>query len=226
MLLVVPPVILLTVASSQQGFTDHFWYVLPVLPFAFVWISRVAGIAASRPRTLGVAVMAALAWSVASSLSIYPHSLSYFNELVWGPRGGHFHLLSSNSDYGQDLLFLKEWLANTRKLGRLDSRSGTWGRLIRLWRASNARSRPRGSVRHSASSRIVDEVWTAAGWFAVNVNVLHGDDWPGRASDPTAGYYGYFLNCTAADRADYSIYIYHISADDAEHLWHRPKSEP
>jgi hypothetical protein len=29
------------------------------------------------------------------------------------------------------------------------------------------------------------------GWFAVNVNVLHGDDWPGRASAPNFGYYGY-----------------------------------
>jgi hypothetical protein len=51
-----------------------------------------------------------LLWSIASSLGVYPHSLSYFNELVGGPANGHAHLLDSNIDWGQDLLLLKEWL--------------------------------------------------------------------------------------------------------------------
>jgi hypothetical protein len=51
-----------------------------------------------------------LAWSVGSSLWYYPHSLSYFNELVGGPMGGPKHLLDSNIDWGQDLFYLKDWL--------------------------------------------------------------------------------------------------------------------
>src|SRR5262249_37711373 len=43
-------------------------------------------------------------------LSIHPHSLAYFNELVGGPEGGHAHLEGSNIDWGQDLLRLKRWL--------------------------------------------------------------------------------------------------------------------
>ena len=45
------------------------------------------------------------AWSVCSSLWIYPHSLSYFNELVGGPMNGQQHLLDSNMDWGQDLFY-------------------------------------------------------------------------------------------------------------------------
>jgi len=44
-------------------------------------------------------------WFVASSLWIYPHSLSYFNESIGGPLNGPRHLLGSNVDWGQDLLY-------------------------------------------------------------------------------------------------------------------------
>jgi hypothetical protein len=48
-------------------------------------------------------------WLIVSSLSIYPHSLSYFNELVGGPLNGAMHVLGSNIDWGQDLRYLKWW---------------------------------------------------------------------------------------------------------------------
>ncbi len=42
-------------------------------------------------------------------LSTCPHTLSYFNEVVGGPLNGASHLLDGNIDWGQDLLFMKEW---------------------------------------------------------------------------------------------------------------------
>src|SRR5205823_7999770 len=51
-----------------------------------------------------------LAWGAVSSLSVYPHSLAYFNEVAGGPENGHDHLVNSNIDWGQDLLYLKAWL--------------------------------------------------------------------------------------------------------------------
>lgn len=80
-----------------------------------------------------------LAWSVGSSLWVYPHSIAYFNELVavipapsekngfsqqnldvtaWqkvsnlfnsGPLNGPRHLLDSNVDWHQDLYNLERW---------------------------------------------------------------------------------------------------------------------
>ena len=42
-------------------------------------------------------------------MAVYPHSMSYFNELAGGPNGGHRYLLGSNLDWGQDLLYLEKW---------------------------------------------------------------------------------------------------------------------
>jgi len=52
-------------------------------------------------------VAASFCWLVASSLWVYPHSLSYANELIGGPLNGSKHLLGSNVDWGQDLLYFK-----------------------------------------------------------------------------------------------------------------------
>lgn len=46
-----------------------------------------------------------------ASLSAFPHSQSYFNYLAGGWRGGPRYLLGSNVEWGQDLFFLKTWLA-------------------------------------------------------------------------------------------------------------------
>lgn len=51
--------------------------------------------------------LVALCWLVMSSLAIYPHSLSYFNESIGGPLNGPKHLLGSSVDWNQDLLYLK-----------------------------------------------------------------------------------------------------------------------
>jgi len=48
-----------------------------------------------------------LLWSVCSSWWIYPHSLSYFNESIGGPRSGAGHLLGSNLGWRQDLRYFE-----------------------------------------------------------------------------------------------------------------------
>jgi hypothetical protein len=44
------------------------------------------------------------------SLAVYPHSISFFNLLIGGPAHGHEWLLDSNGAWGQDLVYLKEWV--------------------------------------------------------------------------------------------------------------------
>ncbi len=106
--LLFPALFLLMFVSAQTGFSRHFRYVLPILPFFFVWISCTARWL-RKQAILGKVAMIFLAWSVASSMSVFPHSMSYFNELAGGPSGGHRILLDSNLDWGQDLCYLKEW---------------------------------------------------------------------------------------------------------------------
>ena len=108
--LLLPAVAVLVLVSSQTGFSIHSRYVLPIYTFLYVWCSKVARSVEVGHKILAVAGTFALCWSAGSSLWYYPHSLSYFNELVGGPKGGHAHLLDSNIAWGQDLYFLKHWL--------------------------------------------------------------------------------------------------------------------
>ncbi len=60
-------------------------------------------------RTLAALTLLCVAGSVSSSLWNHPHSLAYFNEAAGGPENGWRHMLRSNIDWGQDLLYLKRW---------------------------------------------------------------------------------------------------------------------
>jgi hypothetical protein len=64
----------------------------------------------ARSRLHGLAVAVGLLATTYSTLSVYPHSIAYFNEASGGPENGHKHLLHSNLDWGQDLLIVRNWM--------------------------------------------------------------------------------------------------------------------
>ena len=107
---VLPGLVLFVLVSSQTGFNKYIRYVLPAFPFAFVWISQGIRLVELDRQRWSLPVCGVLLWSIASSIWIYPHSLSYFNESVGGPSGGHKHLIDANVDWGQGLYDLKDWL--------------------------------------------------------------------------------------------------------------------
>ncbi len=109
LLLWVPPLLILTGASLETGLNRHLRYVLPAFPFLIVIASR-AFLVFSEPLPKSRGVVAfATAGLVVSSLWIYPHSLSYFNESIGGPMRGEEHMNASNLDWGQDLPYLQRW---------------------------------------------------------------------------------------------------------------------
>lgn len=225
-LLIPPALTILILASSRPDFTDHLRYILPMFPFMFVWISRV-GRTLTQRGIVSLAAACALAWSIGSSLWIYPHSLSYFNELAGGPRNGHFHLVSSNIDYGQDLLYLKEWLDDHPEARPFH---------LALWNQETFDPAIIGIENNEPPSGPQPEweppfaepekLGPQPGWHAANVNVLRGDAWPSRKHYPGFGYYGYLLNFEQVAMAGYSIYIYHISLDEANRARQRMNLPP
>ena len=82
--------------------------ILPVLPLAFVYVSKVAKRVAAR---LTQAALAALCiWYVVGTMAIAPHYLAYFNELIGGADNGYRYLVDSNLDWGQDLKNLRRYM--------------------------------------------------------------------------------------------------------------------
>ena len=111
--LLFPGILLFVLVSSQTGFAHHLRYVFPSFPFWFIWISR-CKLACSQPafliNALRWSTRILMAWFIATGVYYFPHNMGYFNEFAGGPPNGDRHLLDSNSDWGQDLLFLRNWL--------------------------------------------------------------------------------------------------------------------
>lgn len=130
----------------------------------------------------------------ASSLSIYPHSLSYFNLLAGGPRNGHAHLLDGNLECGQDLLFLEKWIKRHPEARPIHV--GYWGFL------------PLRAVGMNPSQfdfELTDPQFIPKGWYAISVNNLRGDY---RVENRK---YRSFLARTPVTVIGYTIYVYEIT---------------
>jgi hypothetical protein len=89
----------------------------PVAPLTSGKDRRRRSAAPYQPVAFRIALSVVVLWSVLSSLWSYPHSLSYFNELIGGPLNGPKYLLGSNVDWRQDLRYLKWWLPTHEQRG-------------------------------------------------------------------------------------------------------------
>jgi len=86
-------------------------YTISILPFLFIltgamWKAPWGKL--GRRETWAAGALAV--WYLASSLSIHPHYLAYFNILAGGPSNGHKVLVDSNLDWGQDLKLLSKYV--------------------------------------------------------------------------------------------------------------------
>lgn len=220
-MLLLPALVILFVVSSQDGFNHHMRYILPAFPFLAIACGKLAYFLRPGRRIWGSTVVVLLSWSVASSLAVVPHSMSYFNELGGGPTRGHDHLVDSNIDWGQDLLALKAWLdehPEARPLGLAYFHFLDPGPYLGVkytvppeYYPGEIGGRPAGPGPHP-------------GYYAISVNLLRGatfnipDGMGGwhYVGDRTA--FSYFRRLQPLARAGYSIYIYHITPSEADTL--------
>jgi len=207
--LLLPPLAILALASSQTGFNRHFRYVLTAFPFFFVWASQLAAAIRRAGPWIRCIAGAACVATVTSSLWTYPHSLSYFNELVGGPRQGHAHLLSSNISWGQDLLYLKEWLDAHPEARPFHLAYAATFPPEALGLAFPLPP-PGPSGRDVSRQDLLTDanLGPRPGWYAVSVDFLRGDTFPRDAKCE------YFLRFKPVALAGYSLYIYHLQAND------------
>jgi len=84
LLLLGPVVLYLGLLSFHTGLNRQARYMLQFLPFCFVWAIQAVNFFPHRPR-LRFGTVALVVFGSLSSLFYFPHSLSYFNELVGGP---------------------------------------------------------------------------------------------------------------------------------------------
>lgn len=216
LIILAPALTVLAVVSSYTGFNRYLRYVLPAIPFLIVWAGR-AGCVFSplAPRTTIVKaarcfVLACLAASAASSLWTWPHSMSYFNELVGGPRHGHRHLLDANIDWGQDLLRLKQWMDAHPEAQPLHVTFFGWvhPRIAGI----DAPPVPRLLFNDQNKTDAGTLAQVTPGWYAVSVNYVTGY----RHSDNNPPLYQWLTEFEPVARVGYSIWIYQLSEGDVQ----------
>jgi hypothetical protein len=147
-----------------------------------------------RPVKNGLSILSAvlLAWIVGSSLSFYPHSISYFNELAGKPQNYPKYLLGSNIDWGQDAYALKAWVEKYPEAKPLYISYSTPISLSKLGIKSN------GAIPSEPT----------AGWMLVGVNDLFTRN----------GRLDWLKEHESVAMIGYSVWVYHIVLDGTNEI--------
>ena len=209
LILLAPAVCLFVLVSSQTGFSRYLRYVLPCYPFVFIWMSQIFSEKAGLPAWLRKVCWGLLAWSVISSLSVFPHSMSYFNELAGGPENGPAHLIDASIDWGQDVLFLADWLRRHPEAKPLYlSLHVFFDPRIAGIDYEHPPVDPRYS--HQREYLTSDQIGPKPGWYSISVHQLFS-----RNKE-----FAYLFDFEKVDMVGYSIYIYHLTQEDVDD-WNR-----
>lgn len=211
-LILVTVVAILALVSSQTGVNRHFRYMLPAMPFLFIAIGGSAPPRRAPHEMRHRIFISLLLLSLVSGLGVWPHSMSYFNELAGGPLRGHRYLVDSNIDWGQDILYLERWC----------SRNPSIDVLYTLFRNSYASElfhdahikRLGGSgadirlVSLDLGHDLLTREGPLVGWYAASIH---------RLCEPACRH-AYLLDLEPYARVGYSVWIWHVTSADADKI--------
>jgi len=221
-----PAIATIAFVSSQTGFNHHMRYVLPAFPFLFLAAGRLACLkcrvgegfaeptsrseedgglrkASTHPTGLRFVVGALLIWCGTATFSYAPYFMSYFNPLAGGPDNGWKHLVDSNIDWGQDLLHLQRWMSKHPEATPIGVQ---YYNLV--------------DPQHVGMNVGKAPTQPTPGYFALDVNFVAGSRFRVGSRDGPLGVgpFAYFQHFTPIDKAGYSIFIYHITEEEANRV--------
>jgi len=100
----------LTLASNLNIGVRH---LIPVIPLTMILVARfvIKNLLKEPYLKVRYGLLAVLLlWQAVSVVSVYPHFIAYFNELIGGSKNGYLYAADSNLDWGQDVKRLKKWV--------------------------------------------------------------------------------------------------------------------
>jgi len=100
-------------------------HLFPIFPFLYILIAKkiVEFIKKQHHREtkkfFSTIIIVFLAWLVLEAALSFPNYVSYFNQLVGGPKNGYHYVTDSNADWGQDLIRLRSFLAEHPEIDKI-----------------------------------------------------------------------------------------------------------
>ncbi len=181
-------------------------HLLPIFPFTFIlvstgivkWIENIKKISLKKIAISFVSVL--LGWYMISSISCFPHFLSYSNELTGGPDKTYIYAVDSNLDWGQDLKRLKKWV-DEKEINKIyvnyfgggDVEYYLKEKYAPWWGTRNPEELPKGS------------------YIAVSATLLQGGRAePSKGFDQPSDYYCWLNKYTPVAQIGHSIFVYYI----------------
>jgi hypothetical protein len=150
--------------------------------------------------------------------------MSYFNELVGGSLAGSDHLIDSNIDWGQDLLYLKSWLNDHPEAKPFGF---AYYHILDPQKFGVDFSLPPPGPNGLFPDEISYQktMGPRPGYYAVSVNHLRGarfavPDGKGGLFLSSPGRYEYFRRFRPIARAGFSIFIDHLRIDEVNQARH------
>lgn len=209
LMLLAPAAVIFVFVSSQTGFTRFFRYVIPCLPFLFIWASQVVSPKACARSVQHWFAMVLVCWSITSSLFVFPHCQSYFSELAGGPLYGHRYLVGANIDWGQDVVRLKNWLDEHPEAHDLSFTLNSYvpPRKIGILTGQSLSARKFEPV-NDADNRDRPIAKAPPGWYAISIHHHYSKN----------GNLRTFLSDRPVAIIGYTIYVYEIRDDEGSSM--------
>lgn len=92
-----------------------FRHLFPIMALLYVLVAKKIfdfhkNLPETSRKTFNIILAAFIIWIVLIPIISFPSYISYFNELVGGPKNGYKYVVDSNLDWGQDLKRLSKWI--------------------------------------------------------------------------------------------------------------------
>lgn len=187
-------------------------HLLPVYPFMILLVSgqlsklgsRVHGLGSRKLLTIYYLLFSTLlSWYVIENIKIFPHYLTYFNQVVGGPDNGYKYVVDSNLDWGQDLVRFSKWVKKNN-IQRIETDYFGWAdpyyymgtAYERLW-----------SGKYLNAQDFIARNQTD-GWLAVSATFLMGSEGPANNYNPNN--YLWLQSYEPISKIGNSIFVYRI----------------
>lgn len=225
--------------SVTSNLNIGFRHLFPILPFAYVLVSKkffefLKNVTDTTSKKLwGTIFTMLLIWIIIIPIINFPSYLSYFNELVGGPKEGYKYVTDSNLDWGQDLKRLRNWVDEYNDCAQLEccylSNLEVRKDCNNCYLADSCYKKHRSATEDKLINKIrIDYFggsnpayyfgdkyipWHAyndpePGWYAISVIFMQESIYKEKA--PGEKSYQWLLNYQPADRVGDSIFIYYV----------------
>lgn len=104
------PVVIYFAFCLASPFDIGYRHLLPMLPCLFIFTSQLALFKWKTAPAQTAAFAGMVMWLIMTAVTIFPHYLTFFNEVAGGPANGYKILIDSNLDWGQELIGLRDYM--------------------------------------------------------------------------------------------------------------------